>query len=110
MNQSKSGPGVQPAPMRQFGLVALCLLVILVGLFWDGLRPGHTVFSNDGPLGAISSACGNFPEGFFGFWQDLNWLGGAGPSAAPTFSTILALVFRSEEHTSELQSLRHLVC
>jgi hypothetical protein len=79
--------------MRQFGLVALCLLVILVGLFWDGLRPGHTVFSNDGPLGAISSACGNLPEGFFGFWQDLNWLGGAGPSAAPTFSTILALVF-----------------
>src|SRR5262245_64862861 len=25
-------------------------------------------------------------------------------------STLLALIFRSEEHTSELQSLRHLVC
>src|ERR1035437_2476726 len=92
MNQSKSGAGVQPSAMRQFGFVALCLLVILGALFWDGLQPGRTVFSNDGPLGAISSRCGDLPSGFFGFWQDLNWLGGSGPSASPDLSQTLNLV------------------
>jgi hypothetical protein len=92
MNQSKSGPGVQSAAMRQFAFVALCLLVLLVFLFRDGLLPGRTVFSNDGPLGAMSARCGDLPEGFFGFWNDLNWLGAAGTSASPTVSTVLALV------------------
>jgi len=92
MNQSKSGAGVQPSAMRQFGFVALCLLVILGALFWDGLQPGRTVFSNDGPLGAISSRCAELPAGFFGYWQDLNWLGGSGPSASPDVSQTLNLV------------------
>ena len=94
MNQSKSGPVVQPSATRQFGFLALCLLVILGALFWDGLRPGHTVFSNDGPLGAISAACGRLPGGFFAYWQDLNWLGGTRPSAPPDVSLSLDLVLR----------------
>lgn len=77
--------------MRQFGWIVLCLVVLLGLLFWDGVRPGHTVFSNDGPLGAISSRCGDLPGGFLGFWQDLNWIGGTGPSAAPDVSQGLAL-------------------
>jgi hypothetical protein len=93
MNQSKTGPGVRQSAMLQFGLVALCLLVLLGFLFRDGLRPGRTVFSNDGPLGAISSECTRSPEGFFGFWQDLNWLGGTGPSSPPDISQMLPLVF-----------------
>ena len=93
MNRSKGGRWAQPSAMRQFGWVALCLMVLLGFLFRDGLLPGRTVFSNDGPLGAISSACGSLPAGFFGFWQDLNWLGGAGPSAPPDISQTLALVF-----------------
>jgi hypothetical protein len=92
MNQSKSGPGVQSAAMRQFAFAGLCLLVLLAFLFRDGLLPGRTVFSNDGPLGAMSARCGDLPEGFFGFWNDLNWLGAAGTSASPTVSTVLALV------------------
>jgi hypothetical protein len=94
MNQSKSGPEVQPSAIRQFVWVALCLVVLLGFLFWEGLRPGRTVFSNDGPLGAISSQCTRLPAGFFGYWQDLNWLGAAGPSASPTVSNTLALVSR----------------
>ena len=92
MNQSKSGSGVQSSAMRQFGWVALCLLALLGFLFRDGLLPDHTVFSNDGPLGAISAKCAKLPAGFFGYWGDLNWLGGTGPSASPDISQALALV------------------
>ena len=92
MNQSKTGPGVRRLGLRQFGFVALCLLVLLGFLFWDGLRPGRTVFSNDGPLGAISSQCAKPPEVFFGYWQDLNWLGGAAPTPGPTVTAVPATV------------------
>ena len=77
---------------RQFRLLALCLVVLLGLLFWDGFRPGHTVFSNDGPLGAISTQAARMPSGFFGYWTDLNWLGGAGTSASPDVSATLATI------------------
>jgi len=92
MNQSKSGSAAPRSVWRQFAWVALCLVVLLGFLFRNGLLPGHTVFSNDGPLGAISSKCARLPEGFFGYWQDLNWLGGPGPSAAPSITQGLSLV------------------
>ena len=92
MKLSKSGPGVQSSAIRQFGWVALCLVVVLGFLFRDGLLSGRTVFSNDGPLGAISAECARLPGAFFGYWQDLNWLGGAGPSASPDITDGLALV------------------
>jgi hypothetical protein len=94
MNQSKGGPGVQPSAMRQFGWMALFLVLLLGFLFRDGLLPGRTVFSNDGPLGAISSQATRLPSGFFGYWQDLNWLGLAGPSAPPDFTQFLAWICR----------------
>jgi hypothetical protein len=78
--------------MRQFGWVALFLALLLGFFFRDGFLPGRTVASNDGPLGAISSACGRLPSGFLGYWQDLNWLGGTGPSASPDVSNSLAFV------------------
>src|ERR1035441_9283358 len=92
MNQSKSGPEGQPSAMRQFGWAALCLVVLLGCLFWNGLLPGRTVFSNDGPLGAISAKCGSLPAVFLGNWQDLNWLGGPGPSASPDVWSGLAFL------------------
>ena len=39
------------------------------------VSPQTNVFSNDGPLGLISSEAGALPSGFKGVWQDLNWLG-----------------------------------
>jgi hypothetical protein len=92
MKQSKSGPGVPPSAMREFGWMALFLVALLCLLFREGLVPGRTVFSNDGPLGGISSAAAKMPSGFFGYWQDLNWLGAAGPSATPTVTSALSLV------------------
>src|ERR1017187_4072337 len=92
MNQSKSGLGTKPSPFLQFGLAALCLVVILGFLFRDGLVPGRTVFSNDGPLGAISSKCGQYPSGFFGMWLDLNWIGNAAASGSPDVSATLGML------------------
>jgi hypothetical protein len=92
MNQSKNGPGAQPSAVSQFGLILACLVLLLGFLFWEGMRPGRVVFSNDGPFGAISARCGELPGGFFGFWQDLSWIGGTGPSAPPDISQGLALV------------------
>ncbi len=93
MNKSKNGPKFLPSALRQFAGATLCLLVVLGFLFRYGLLPSRTVFSNDGPLGTISSKCTSLPEGFSGYWQDLNWLGGAGPSAPPSVTQGLALVF-----------------
>jgi hypothetical protein len=92
MNQLKSGQQGYPSAMRQLGWVAFCLVLLLGFLFWEGLLPGHTVFSNDGPLGQMMAQCGDLPSDFMGFWHDLNWLGAAGPSAAPTISNTLSLV------------------
>ncbi len=92
MNQSKSGPGEQLSDWRRFGWMALWLVVLLGFLFREGLLPGRTVFSNDGPLGAISAKCASQPEGFFGYWQELNWIGTTGPSASPNITNGLSLV------------------
>jgi hypothetical protein len=77
--------------MREFGWMALFLLALLCLLFRGGLLPGRTVFSNDGPLGVLSSQATSLPSGFFGYWQDLNWLGAAGPSTPPDITQCLAL-------------------
>jgi hypothetical protein len=92
MNQSKTGPAGRLTTRAQFGLVLICLLALLGFLFRDGLMPGRTVFSNDGPLGAIIGKCTSLPSAFFGFWEDRNWLGGTGPSASPDISQLLNLL------------------
>src|SRR5713101_2228158 len=92
MNGAKTGPGFRQSAMRQFGFLALCLLVLLVFLFRDGFPHDHTVFSNGGPLSRISSENTRMPSGFCGWWEDLNWLGGAGPSASPDVSATVATI------------------
>src|SRR5690349_13676847 len=73
----------------------------------------HLVFATDGWLGAIRGEARPFHpwglpfselEEFAGPATDL----GIDPAAAPSYPEVLAL--RSEEHTSELQSRRDLVC
>ncbi|HOX58932.1 MAG TPA: polysaccharide biosynthesis/export family protein [Candidatus Paceibacterota bacterium] len=94
MNQSKTGRKGPPLARRQFGFVLLCLLLCLGFLFRNGWKPGHTVFSNDGPLGAISARYASFSEegAWSASWQDLTWLGGAGPGPSPNITNALGYV------------------
>ena len=68
---------------RSILLMAVCLLGVLLVLFGGALARGHVLFSNDGPLGAITSSVYKLPGLFTGSWFDLNTLGnpaGAGPN------------------------------
>jgi len=68
---------------RQLPVMLLLLLAVLSGLFYKVFLPDHTLFSNDGPLGRLISACHQLPDRFTGCWSDLNSIGGSG-GAAPT--------------------------
>ena len=75
-----------------FWFAALLMAFVLVMLFNKAFTAGHTVFSNDGPLGLISAESSSLPEGYFGVWSDLNWLGSRGIGATPTISSVLAWI------------------
>ena len=75
--------------------VALILLIPLGVLFHPSLRSELVLFSNDGPLGIISSEGGALPGAFTGYWDDLNWVGEEHPSALPDFSMLLGLIVNS---------------
>lgn len=78
--------------LRHFTTAGLLLGILLLLLFRNAYTPEHTVFSNDGPLGAISSRAGDLPETFFGSWQDLNLLGYQNPSAPPSITQTLGML------------------
>jgi hypothetical protein len=90
MSMSKS-PGGSSALLskRPFLWAALAFCVVLLVLFRHSFVPDLTLFSNDGPLGTLSAECGKYPSGFFGVWNDLNWLGSRGIGASPNLSSIL---------------------
>lgn len=70
------------------GVIAflVAILAVLVVLFAESFQPGRVLFSNDGPLGPLSADNASVPEVFTGYWADLNWLGGANPSATPNLT------------------------
>lgn len=72
-----------------FWPVLLLLTGVLVALFGRALHPDYTVFSNDGPLGAISARFIAAPASFAGMWQDLNWVGTHGGALPPNISGLL---------------------
>lgn len=51
------------------------LALVLLVLFRSTLVSENILFSNDGPLGAISATAFRLPDLFFGGWYDLNSLG-----------------------------------
>ena len=73
-----------------FWWAALVFAALLALVFRNSFVPELTIFSNDGPLGAISAASGKLPAGFFGVWNDLNWIGSRGIGAAPNISSLWA--------------------
>lgn len=86
-----------PLPPVQNGRAAFLSLVaatvaVLAFLFAKSFSPDYVVFANDGPLGATTAACGRMPDGMFGVWNDLNWVGNEGVASAPSLSNLLTLV------------------
>ena len=75
----------------------LCLLVVLGFLFRESFDADKVLFSNDAPLGLISSQAGRDASSLLGlkegFWQDLNWIGIENPSVllGPSCATHLVL-------------------
>ena len=92
MNQTKPQSPSGTLGRRPFLVMAGSLLAFLVLLFWKAFLPGYTVFSNDGPLGAVYAESGDLLGSFFGAWEGLNWLGGAAPNAMPDITQLLGLV------------------
>ncbi|HEY9171574.1 MAG TPA: hypothetical protein VI136_04745, partial [Verrucomicrobiae bacterium] len=78
--------------LRQFALAALLVAVVLAVLFRDALPHERTVFSNDGPLGAVNTAWAAVPQSFTGVWKDMNWLGMTDPGALPNASGLLSMM------------------
>lgn len=74
-------------------VVFLVLFGALSVLFHDVFLPGHTLFSNDGPLGTQMSQSHAVPDTFSGAWQDLNSVGfrEAGASPSLTFALLYLL-------------------
>ena len=81
--------------IKPLGGVATLLIIVTLFLFWDSTKPAMTLFSNDGPLGSISSNAIKMPGTFFGYWHDLNWLGYEQPSASPGIYMTLGLLLQN---------------
>ncbi len=68
-----------PLPLRRdFLILLLCLLSVLGVLFRQSFLSEMVCFNNDSPLGALVAAQSKLPEGLFGMWANLNWLGTEG--------------------------------
>ena len=67
-------------------VMGLLLVAVLGLLLHDSWLPGHTLFSNDGPLGRLMARCHQLPERFTGCWEDLNSIGYSEGSAAPNLT------------------------
>ncbi len=70
------------------------LLVTLSLLFYGVFRPGHTLFSNDGPLARLITSSHKLPERFTGCWFDLNSVGYREPGAMPDITYGLLLLLK----------------
>jgi hypothetical protein len=74
------------------GAVIACLAVTMIVLFHRSFGANQTLFSNDGPLGAISAESLRMPGAFKGVWNDLNWVGVESIGAAPLYSVFIDIV------------------
>ena len=92
MNQSKTGPGPRRPALRQFGLVALCLLVCWASSSGMACGLAARCFRMTGRWARSVRSVPPCLPSFFGYWQDLNWLGGTGPSASPDVTIALGSV------------------
>jgi hypothetical protein len=75
---------------NQFLIIIGLLVVVLGALFLRSFDPDFVAFSNDGPLGAATSAMNRMPATLTGYWQDLNSVGAnSGTSSLEPLSLVL---------------------
>ena len=94
VNQHDMPPSTSLTTTPRTGLKSFLMAILVMGavlalIFHKSFAPDLIVFSNDGPLGAISAKSGELPSGFTGVWQDLNWIGVKGISAPPNLTALL---------------------
>ena len=82
-------PKTKIVPNRDGLKGTLLLATVLALLFWRSFLPGYVHFSNDGPLGAQSTACTIFPGNFVGAWGDTNDIGSPGGAWPLNLSVLL---------------------
>lgn len=87
-NAGSSGASQSPAG-KAFLVCLLCLLGVLLVLFYRSLSPDKVLFSNDGPLGSLAADQVAKANPMTGFWVDLNWVGINSGTATPCPTTLL---------------------
>src|SRR5437899_1416138 len=93
MRQNEHGMDLKPSSQTttkrppMFRAVFVLLVLLLMVLFYGAFLPGHTIFSNDGPLATMVSESKRLPDGFTGSWEDLNSIGLRGGGAWPGISS-----------------------
>jgi hypothetical protein len=88
----RSKPSAATRGKSGFTLMLTLLAGVLILLFYGCFLPGHTLFSNDGPLATQVSQCHKLPEGFKGTWEDLNIIGSPGPGFLVSITYIVLLL------------------
>src|ERR1041384_985866 len=85
---------------KDWGVAMVCVGIVLAFLFRQSFQPEKVLFSNDAPLGLISSKAGvtaSTLNGIVtGFWQDLNWVGIEMASVLPGLSWGFFQLFGSD--------------
>ncbi len=95
MNKPSSSDDVSSARQPGFAILLLILIVALAALFYRSFLPHQVLFSNDGPLGIISSQSNVTDLSAFGaIWQDLNWLGSEGVTPSPNLSMLIVILLK----------------
>ncbi|MBI3853387.1 MAG: hypothetical protein HY298_24330 [Verrucomicrobia bacterium] len=89
-NENRTTPA--SSVRRDFFILLLGLIAVLVVLFHKSFQSGQVIFSNDGPLGALVSQSDVTLNNLDCVWQPLNWLGTAQPSVPPSLVTLILLL------------------
>ncbi len=96
MRAASSGSAISKPNSNQYLLLLAVLGLSLGVLFSKSFEPHQILFDNDTPLGILKAEQGRLPDRFTGCWHDLGWLGGAGPTATPTMTSILGTIMPRE--------------
>ena len=93
MNKTSASDGVSTGTRPGFLILLVILVVVLAALFHRSFQPNQVLFSNDGPLGAISNkSVATSVDTFGSIWSDLNWLGNEGIKRDPSMSVLIGML------------------